>query len=237
MMAKAPKIVALYRVSTRQQGDSGLGLAAQRKVVADYVAATGAVVMAEFEEIESGRAKERPELEKAIAKAKAHRATLCMAKLDRAGRVASEVLSLLDRPGLKVVFADNPNAGRLTLGVLACVAQEEAEAISTRTKAALAAAKERGTVLGNPNGARALLRHQAKERAKGLKGNEAGVIAAKICASDFARTVWSEIQPLIGTMSEAAIAAHLNENGPPTRREGGRWHIMSVRRIRARMAA
>jgi DNA invertase Pin-like site-specific DNA recombinase len=151
------------------------------------------------------------------------------------GRRASEVLSLLDLPDVKVIFADSPNAGQLQIGILAVVAQEEALAISTPIRAALTAAKARGAKLGNPNGADALQRYQAALRAAGKTGNEAGLKAAKESADHFARNVWSEVVPLVAArLTDAVIAERLNEAGIPTRRNG-KWHETSIRRVRARM--
>lgn len=238
MDQKTPKIVAYFRVSTWKQGRSGLGLEAQQKAVMDYAAAQGAVIVASYTEVESGRmlAQERPELAKAIKMAKARRARLCVAKLDRVGRKASDVLRLLDQPGLNVVFADSPNAKGLEIGIRAVIAEEEARAISERTKAALAAAKVRlekeGKKLGNKDGGAALLAYKA------LHGNESGCIGARKQAGQFADNMRPVFEPLIEAgMSDRAIAKALNEDGIPTRREGGRWHETSVRRLRERIAA
>jgi DNA invertase Pin-like site-specific DNA recombinase len=229
----ATKIVALFRVSTQRQGHDGLGIAAQKSAVATYAAATGATVVAEFTEVESGRkrSQERPQLQAAIAMSKAKRAVLCVAKLDRVGRRAADVLKLLDDSRVRVVFADSPNASPLQLGILAVVAEEEARAISARTKAALAAAKARGVKLGGRNGAAPLLAYAA------LNGNRAATEGATRAADEFAADVGPYISAMIDKrMSDVAIAAALNAEGIETRR-GGRWHEMSVRRVRARLAA
>jgi DNA invertase Pin-like site-specific DNA recombinase len=229
---KTLKIVAYYRVSTWKQGRSGLGLEAQQKAVADYAASQGAVMVASFTEVESGRmlAHDRPELAKAIKMAKARRATLCVAKLDRVGRKASDVLRLVDQPGLSVAFADSPNAKGFEIGIRAVIAEEEARAISERTKAALAAAKARGTKLGNNDGGAALLAYKAKH------GNLSGVIGARKHATQFADDMRPVFEPLIEAgLSDGAIAKTLNDDGVPTRRDGGRWHETSVRRLRWRL--
>jgi DNA invertase Pin-like site-specific DNA recombinase len=232
VIQNATKIVAYYRVSTAKQGRSGLGLDAQKKAVADYVAIHGANTVAEFREIESGkvRANDRPQLKAAIALAKAKRATLCVAKLDRVGRRAADVLNLLNDSRVKVVFADSPNASQLQIGILAVVAEEEARAISVRTKAALAAARARGVKLGNYDGGHALTAYTAKH------GNVAGCTGAKRSADEFANDARAFVAPLIQDgLPDAAIAEALNEYGIETRR-GARWHETSVRRLRERLA-
>ncbi len=231
MDQKTPKIVAYYRVSTWKQGRSGLGLEAQKKAVSDYAKSQGAEIVASYKEIESGRmlVQDRPELTSAIKMAKARRAVLVVAKLDRVGRKAADVLKMLDQPGLTVVAADSPNAKRLETGLRALFAEDEAEAISARTKAALAAAKARGTKLGNNDGGKALLEYKTKH------GNESGCIGARMHANQFAEIVRPVFEPLIEAgLSDGAIAKSLNKDGVPTRREGGIWHETSVRRIRAR---
>ncbi|MGH6887632.1 MAG: recombinase family protein [Rhizomicrobium sp.] len=232
MLQNVTKIVAYYRVSTAKQGRSGLGLEAQKKAVADYVEFHGASTVAEFTEIESGkvRANDRPQLKAAIAQAKAKRATLCVAKLDRVGRRAADVLNLLSDSKVKVVFADSPNASQLQIGILAVVAEEEARAISARTRLALAAAKARGTKLGNPKGARALALYRAEN------GNKAGCAGARRSAAEFANDARAFVEPfVIKGLSDAAIAEALNGDGIRTPRDG-RWHETSVRRLRDRLA-
>jgi DNA invertase Pin-like site-specific DNA recombinase len=129
--------------------------------------------------------------------------------LDRVGRRASEVLTLLDRSDIRVVFADSPNASQLQIGILAVVAEEEARAISARTKAALAPAKARGTKLGNPNGARTLALYRA------TNGNGSACAGAKRSADQFAQeVVRAYVEPMVVQgLSDAAIAAALNEEG------------------------
>src|SRR3954466_11391511 len=159
------KWVAYYRVSTAKQGASGLGLEAQREAVAGYLNGGNWQLAAEFTEVESGRKNDRPELAKALAMCRRIGATLIIAKLDRLARNVAFVSNLMES-GVEFVAADFPQANRLTIHILAAVAEHEREMISARTKAALAAAKARGTWvskagrtvsrLGNPNGARAL---------------------------------------------------------------------------------
>lgn len=140
--------VAYYRVSTDRQGQSGLGLDAQRSAVATFVTGRGDLV-AEFTEIESGRKNDRPQLAAALDLCRQKRAVLVIAKLDRLARSVAFISNLMES-GVEFVAVDMPSVNRLTLHILAAVAEHEREMISQRTKAALAAAKARGTKLGNP---------------------------------------------------------------------------------------
>lgn len=222
------KHVSYLRVSTAGQGMSGLGLEAQRTAVQGCVG--DGELLAEYVEIESGRRDDRPELRQALQHARAAGATLVCAKLDRIGRRASHVLGLLDSADVPVIFADNPSANALTLGVLAVVAEEEARAISARTKAGLAAARARGKRLGNPNGAAALRRYEAEH------GNAAGVEGAKRAADGFAEGLRFAVERAIadGTTTASGIADKLNAANFPSRR-GGRWHAASVQRLLRRL--
>src|SRR5215207_4627522 len=141
------KFVSYLRVSTQEQGRSGLGLEAQRKAVADHLNGGRSELKAEFVEVESGKRGDRPELAKAMAACRVHRATLVIAKLDRLSRNQAFLMSLRDA-GVEFICADMPQANRMTIGIMAAVAEGEAEMISARTKAALAAAKARGKALG-----------------------------------------------------------------------------------------
>jgi DNA invertase Pin-like site-specific DNA recombinase len=151
------RLVAYERVSTARQGASGLGMEAQRKTIEDFAASRGAEVLARFTEVESGRKADRPELAKALHLAKVAGATLVIAKLDRLSRNAAFLLAQRDS-GVRFVAVDMPEANDLTVGIMALVEQAEREAISRRTKEALAVANTRGVKLGNPNGAAALKR-------------------------------------------------------------------------------
>jgi DNA invertase Pin-like site-specific DNA recombinase len=131
----ATHFVAYYRVSTDKQGRSGLGLEAQCAAVEAHVSGARGIVAAEFVEIESGRKKDRPQLAAALAAAGAHRAVLVIAKLDRLARNVHFVSGLMES-GVEFVAADMPTVNRLTVHILAAVAEEEARMISARTKAA-----------------------------------------------------------------------------------------------------
>src|SRR5271165_529755 len=141
-------IIAYYRVSTKQQGESGLGLEGQETAVQSYARQIGATIKAAYVEVESGKVADRPELAKALAHARRSKATLCVAKLDRLARNV-EFLARVMNSETDFVACDNPAANRLTLHIHAAVAEAEAKAISERTKAALSAAKARGTLLGS----------------------------------------------------------------------------------------
>jgi DNA invertase Pin-like site-specific DNA recombinase len=146
---KQPKIVAYYRVSTRKQYQSGLGLEAQQNAVQAYAEQHRATVLAEYTEVETGKRHDiRPKLQEAVAHAKLARATLVIAKLDRLARNVAFVANLQES-GVEFICCDNPTANRLTVHILAAVAESEAMATSTRTKDALAAAKRRGVKLGS----------------------------------------------------------------------------------------
>jgi len=227
--APNPKLVAYERVSTARQGRSGLGLEAQRKAIGDYAEAKGATILGRFTEVESGRRNDRPELEKALGLAKLTGATLIIAKLDRLSRNAAFLLTLRDS-GVRFVACDMPEANDLTVGIMALVAQQEREAISRRTKEALAAAKARGVKLGNPNGAAALRR--AGEDGTALRRT------VQENADDFARRLAPVIEALRveHVTSLRGIAVALNDRGMMTRR-GGQWQVSNVRNLLCRIEA
>ncbi len=217
------KVVSYYRVSTAEQGRSGLGLEAQRAAVAAYCQGRGCEVLGEYVEVESGKVNDRPELARAMAHASLTGATLVVAKLDRLSRDAAFLLALRNS-GAAFVAADNPAVDRVTVGILAVLAQDERKRISERTRAALAAAKVRGTRLGNPNGPAALRRAG--------KGNGAAVKALKAGADERAAKLAAKVAELrqAGVTSLAGIAAALNEARIRTPR-GGQWHPSSVRNL------
>src|SRR5687767_2981985 len=142
------KIVAYYRVSTKRQGQSGLGLEGQQAAVEAFAKQHGAKIVASYTEVESGKRADRPALAQAIPHAKLAKATLVVAMLDRLARNVAFLSSLMES-GCDFVAVDNPHANKLTIHILAAVAQDEAERISERTKAALKAAKRRGVKLGS----------------------------------------------------------------------------------------
>lgn len=222
------RFVSYLRVSTAKQGQSGLGLDAQRASVKAFIG--DAPLLAEFIEVESGTYDDRAELERALQHARAANATLICAKLDRIGRKASHVLGLLDSAGIPVVFADSPTANKLTLGVLAVVAEEEARAISERTKAGLAAAKARGVPLGNPRGAAALRRYEAEH------GHIAATKGRVKAADSFAEGLRFAVERIVaeGATTAQAVADGLNTSGFPTRR-GGQWSRGQVSRLLRRL--
>ena len=221
------KLVAYERVSTARQGRSGLGLDAQRKAIDEFAAARGAKVLARFTEVESGRRSDRPELAAALNHARLTGATLVIARLDRLSRNAAFLLTLRDS-GVRFLACDMPEANDLTVGIMALVAEAEREAISRRTKEALAAARARGVRLGNPNGAAALRR--SSDRGQALR---ATVTAnADAFAADLA-PVLAALRAN-GHTTLRAIAAELNARGIRTRR-GGRWHVSTVGNLMARI--
>ena len=221
------RIVGYERVSTTRQGASGLGLAAQRQAIEGFVASRGAELLARFTEVESGRNPDRPELARALHLARVTGALLVIARLDRLSRNAAFLLTLRDS-GVRFAAADMPEANDLTVGVMALVAQAEREAISRRTKEALAVARARGVKLGNPNGAAALRRAG--------KGGAALRAAVSANADAHAR----DLAPVIadiragGATSLRAIAAVLNARGMRTRR-GGRWHVSNTGNLLERL--
>jgi len=219
------KFVSYCRVSTKRQGESGLGLDAQRKAILDFLNGGSWELVGEFVEVESGKHQNnRPQLQAAIQLARATGAKLLIAKLDRLSRNAAFLLSLRDA-GVDFVCVDNPQATPLTIGILAVVAQDERERISKRTREALAAAKARGVKLGCPNGAAHL---------KG-RGNTEAVAAIQQGAQDRAENLreivavfWKECQSL------KKLAAELNARGILTPR-GGQWHPASAGRLVKRL--
>ncbi len=144
------RFVAYYRVSTDKQGRSGLGLEAQERAVHDYVNnVDGKLIAPPFIEVDSGKRRGSPELAKALAHAKRHKATLVVAKLDRLARSVAFVSALLES-GVDFRAIDMPEANRFMIHILSAVAEYEAQLISERTKAGLASRKARGLPLGNP---------------------------------------------------------------------------------------
>jgi DNA invertase Pin-like site-specific DNA recombinase len=210
------RFVAYYRVSTDRQGQSGLGLEAQRNTVVDYLKGGAWDLVSEFTEVESGKKSDRPKLSMAIEACRKHRARLLIAKLDRLSRNLAFIAALMES-GVEFVAADMPFANKLTIHILAAVAEHEREAISERTKAALAAAKARGTRLGNPNPAHALKCMRAARDAQ-IQRYAANVLP-----------IIREVQAA-GYTSFNAIAGQLNARKVAAAR-GGRWTHVQVRQI------
>ena len=210
------KAIAYYRVSTSAQGRSGLGLDAQKQAVNTYIAGAGLELVADYQEIESGKRDDRPALHRAIAHAKRSRGLLVIAKLDRLSRSVAFVSSLMEA-GVQFVAADQPAANELTIHILAAVAQAERKAIGERTRVALAAARARGTILGNPKLAEARLK---------------AVEAVKASSATFVSNTRPIIRDLraAGCTTLQSIADGLNARGIRTARLGS-WTATAVRRI------
>jgi DNA invertase Pin-like site-specific DNA recombinase len=186
----AVAFVAYFRVSTERQGASGLGLDAQHEAVARHVAAADGKIVGEFQEIESGKRNDRPQIATALAMCRARRATLVIAKLDRLARNVAFISRLMES-GVDFVACDNPHATRLTIHILAAVAEHERDMISQRTKAALAAAKARGVKLGNPRleeaRSKALARRRQRAPAVDLVSIASGLAAQGLGMREIAR--------------------------------------------------
>lgn len=216
------KFIAYYRVSTQQQGRSGLGLEAQREAVARFLA--GRPLIAEFEEVESGARPDRPQLRAAMDRCRQDAAILVFAKLDRLARDTKLVLDIADA-GVPVVFCDFPDipegaAGRFLLTMLASVAEFERRRISERTKAALAAARARGVALGvsGPTNLCQNIEHRrraANEFVWRLRGVFDGMRARRL--------------------SQRAMVAELNQARISAPR-GGMWTLVQVQRALQRLS-
>src|SRR3984885_2703167 len=206
-MAKG-KFVAYYRVSTVKQGASGLGLEAQQEAVRSYLNGGRWKMVDEVTEIESGKRNDRPALARALSLCRIHKATLIIAKLDRLARNVNFISNLMES-GVEFTAVDFPQANRLTVHILAAVAEHEAQMISQRTKAALQAARARGVTLGTPN-------HTRIARSA-PKGNRA---SARVRGEE-ARRRAADVLPVIegvkvsGVTTLAGIAEKLNERGIP----------------------
>lgn len=205
------KYIAYYRVSTKAQGQSGLGLEAQQALVAPYADD----ILHAFTEVESGKNDDRPQLAAALELCRELGASILIAKIDRLSRDAAFLLTLR-KAGVDIIAADMPNAGTLEFGVRAVVAQHEREQISQRTKAALAAAKQRGVKLGSPN-------------------PRAGGLAAGAVRRAKTQAIAGKALPIITALRDAgaslrAIADELNKLGIQTA-TGKSWYAQSVKNI------
>lgn len=221
----AQKAIGYLRVSTARQGQSGLGLAAQKLAIESF---SGDRLVAQYVEVESGKRDDRPQLAAALKHCRAIGAVLIVAKLDRLARSVAFVSGLMDS-GVEFVAVDCPAANRMTLHILAAVAENEAAAISQRTRAALAAAKARGQQLGNPNGAAAILR--------AARGNGDAVAAIRAGADRRAHTLADMVRHIqaAGITTLAGMAAELADRGARTAR-GGKWSATAVMRLLDRLA-
>lgn len=216
------KFITYYRVSTAKQGKSGLGLEAQREAVAAYIKNTGGEVIAEFEEIETGKGsnalERRPQLRGALAACKKQGAMLLIAKLDRLARNVHFVAGLIET-GINFVAADMPQADKVMIQMHAVMSEHERDQISARTKAALAAAKARGKVLGMAGSAN-------------LKSN---IEARQQAADSFAEGM----RPLIEGMKERGLSQRkmvetLNASRTPASK-GGEWGLSQLQRVISRL--
>lgn len=218
------KVVAYYRVSTRRQGASGLGLEAQREAVRQWLSGGHWQLVDEIVEVESGKRDDRPQLLKAIDLCRAWRATLVIAKLDRLARNV-EFTARLMNSGVEFVAVDFPQANRLTVHILAAMAEHEREMISARTKAALAAARRRGVPLGGDRGG---LTHKART----LGNSQSAIVRHK---SAYQRA--TSLRPIIhrlrdqGATTAQALARALNDECVPTPSGRGQWQATSVVRV------
>ena len=186
--------VAYYRVSTERQGKSGLGLAAQKRKIDEFLSTTDNL-MGEFCDIQSGRDDSRFELQKALSLAKLHDAKIIIARLDRFSRRVSFIANILEQ-GIGLCCAEMPHASDFQLHIFAALAQEERRLISERTRAALAEAKRRGKILG------------ANGRNLAAKNRKA--------ADEFAATLRAKLDAGLMQRSYSEIARHLNDAGVMT---------------------
>jgi DNA invertase Pin-like site-specific DNA recombinase len=211
------RFVAYYRVSTQSQGRSGLGLEAQQKAVQDYLDGGHWSLIGEFTEIESGKRSDRPKLAEAMRAAKRHKATLVIAKLDRLARSVAFISDIMEGD-VEFVAVDMPMANRLTVHILAAVAEHEREMISQRTKSALAAAKARGTLLGNRTNLEVAQRNSRAVRSK--------------ASTQFVQNAIPVIKQIqaTGLTSLSEVAEALNARGIRSARGGG-WHPTQVKRV------
>jgi len=225
-MAKG-SFVSYLRVSTQKQGQSGLGLEAQRKAVEDYLNGGDWKLIEEVVEVESGKKNKRPKLTEAIELCKACGATLVVAKIDRLTRDAAFLLNLKDA-GIDFIAADLPEANRLTIGIMALVAEQEREAIRKRAKEALAAAKVRGVQLGAYRDGNFVGRVGTSKDAK--KASEARTALYRRRAAAKLPMI-KKVDP-DDSLSLRGIAQKLNDMGVPTISGKGNWSANSVRRLK-----
>lgn len=217
MSKKPTTFVAYLRVSTARQGESGLGLEAQRSAVEAFARQHGGAIMASFVEVETGKRSDRPELAEALEAARKGKATLLIAKLDRLARNVAFIANLMDA-SVEFLACDQPFASRLTLHILAAVAEDEARRISERTKAALQAAKARGTKLGSPIAAKTVAKARAARSAYAAKANATTLAVIR------------EVQGS-GVDTLAGIARVLQARGVKTPAGHFQWQAVQVSRL------
>ncbi|WP_305074379.1 recombinase family protein [Propionivibrio sp.] len=215
------KFVGYYRVSTQKQGASGLGLEAQREAVSRFLNGGSWELIAEFQEVETGKGanalEKRPQLKAALSACRKEGATLLIAKLDRLARNVHFVSGLLET-GVDFVAADMPQANKVMIQMHAVMSEWERDQISARTKAALAAAKARGVALGRA----------------GIANLRPNVEARQQAADDFAE----KLRPLFDSMkarglSQRAMVEEFNSVGVPAPK-GGNWRLSQVQRVISR---
>jgi DNA invertase Pin-like site-specific DNA recombinase len=245
MIPSTGKFVAYYRVSTGRQGKSGLGIDAQRAAVETCLNGGDWTIVDEHVEVESGKRSDRPALDKALAAARLHRASLVVSKVDRLTRSVAFLSRLLEA-GVDVRFADLPQiegaTGRFLLQQMVAVAELEAGMISKRTKDALAQARKRGAQLGGRR--RKIIGEDAKGKpifGAVANGSPEGRAAAKRARSERAAQRAVDIGPTIRALQAAgattlqAVADGLNAQGIPTARGTGSWSPTQIMRILARL--
>ena len=212
------RYVTYKRVSTKEQGRSGLGLAAQERDIRLFLTSYSPEpweVIAEFVDIQSGSDDDRPELEKAIALAKKERAVLLVAKLDRLSRKVSFVGKLTDDAKLDFKVAQMPSADKFQLHIYAALAEKERDFISQRTKAALAQSKKKlGGLRDKTMKRNAVLKRQANDRARKLEG-----IVLPL------RERGESLRDIAGTLNAAGIQTP----------RGGQWQAVQVKRLLERL--
>jgi len=222
-MAENSKVVAYYRVSTQKQGQSGLGLEAQEQAVMNYLNGGEWELLEGFIEIETGKGSDaldrRPQLKAAMGTCKKYKATLIIAKLDRLARNNHFIAGLLES-GIDFICADMPQANKVMLQMYSVMAEWERDQISTRTKAALQAAKVRGVILG----------------ATGMANLKPNIEARQQAADAFANNLKGTIEGMkVRRLTQRSMCAELNQLGIKTAK-GGEWSLIQLQRVIARLA-
>jgi DNA invertase Pin-like site-specific DNA recombinase len=225
------KFVGYFRVSTKKQGMSGLGLGAQREAVLAHCTRSQGALVREFVEVESGANDERPKLTEALAFARRSKATLIVAKLDRLSRNQRFIATVLDS-GVDFAAADMPEANRLTLDIMAAIAAWERRAIADRTRAAMRIAKANGQVFGSHDARIPRLSKTARRKGSAL-GSQAN--------REKAREEYQDLIPYVTDLrseghSLRVIAQRLNDDGHLTRNDRP-WSATQVMRVLALAAA